>query len=291
VITPGDGTSFSSPLSVTISDSTSGAIIHYTTNGSDPSSSSPVYSGGGITLTASATIKAIAIATGYKPSAIASAVYTYSAPPPPNSGGGGSAVIQPSGGQTDLVSDGFIWTSDLPISDESVYYGNHQMIIKVPGKANHDAFVGGNMAAKAFQSTANADFDVIAKFSSTPRGAYQGQGVMVEQDNGTYLRFEFSSNGSGDINLSAGSIAGGKQTTHFSETVNGLKAAPMWLEVQRAGNLWTEYYSTDGVNFIKAAQFTLTLNVTNVGPYAWNYNPTPANSPAMTAVIDAFRVN
>jgi hypothetical protein len=289
VIAPA-GTSFLSPLFVTISDATSGAVIHYTTDGSTPSANSPIYNGG-ITLTASATINAIAIAAGYNPSGIASATYTYT-PPPPSSGGDGNAVVQqPSGGQTDLVSDGFIWTSDLPMSDENVSYGNHQMVINVPGKSNHDAFVGGNLAAKAFQNTANADFDVVAKFSSTPRGAYQGQGIMVEQDNRTYLRFEFSADGSGAINLFAGSIAAGKQTTHFNQAIDGLKSGPMWLEVQRAGNLWTTYYSTDGTNFIKAAQFTVTLKATKVGPYAWNYNATPANSPAMTAIVDEFRVN
>src|SRR6185312_6288743 len=212
LIAPGNGTSFSSTLSVAIASSTAGAVIHYTTDGSNPSSSSPVYRGG-ITLTGSTTVKAVAIATGYNPSEIASAAYVYN--PPQSGGGGNTATTQPpSGSSTDLVSDGFVWTSDLPVADESVVYGNHQMVIKVPGKANHDAFVGGNLAAKAFQATANSDFDVVAKFSSIPRGAYQGQGIMVEQDNGTYLRFEFASDAGSDINLFAGSITAGKQTAH-----------------------------------------------------------------------------
>src|SRR6185312_13089828 len=88
LIAPGNGTSFSSTLSVAIASSTAGAVIHYTTDGSNPSSSSPVYRGG-ITLTGSTTVKAVAIATGYNPSEIASAAYVYN---PPQSGGGGNTA-------------------------------------------------------------------------------------------------------------------------------------------------------------------------------------------------------
>ena len=62
-MSPAQGTSFNNSLSVSVSDSTPGAIIYYTTNGSTPTTSSPVYSGP-ITLTATTTINAIATASG-----------------------------------------------------------------------------------------------------------------------------------------------------------------------------------------------------------------------------------
>jgi len=66
---------YSSSQSVTISDSTAGAAIVYTTDGSTPTASSTAYTGA-ITVSSSETIKAIATATGYTTSAVASAAYT-----------------------------------------------------------------------------------------------------------------------------------------------------------------------------------------------------------------------
>ena len=67
--------SYSSSQSVTISDSTAGTTIYYTTNGTTPTTSSTVYSGA-ITVSATETIEAIAVKTGFTNSAVATAVYT-----------------------------------------------------------------------------------------------------------------------------------------------------------------------------------------------------------------------
>jgi N-acetylneuraminic acid mutarotase len=61
--------------SVALSDSTVGATIYYTTNGTTPTTSSTVYSGP-IPVMSTETIEAIAAASGYSNSAVASATYT-----------------------------------------------------------------------------------------------------------------------------------------------------------------------------------------------------------------------
>lgn len=61
--------------SVTISCATEGATIYYTTDGSDPTSNSTVYSNA-LSITDDVTIKAIAVKEGCKDSVIASASYT-----------------------------------------------------------------------------------------------------------------------------------------------------------------------------------------------------------------------
>ena len=71
---PGDGTTFYGSQSVTITSSTSGATIYYTTNGSDPTTSSTPYTAP-FTITATTTVKAIAVKDGVS-SSVASATYT-----------------------------------------------------------------------------------------------------------------------------------------------------------------------------------------------------------------------
>src|SRR3989475_42223 len=71
---PAGGT-YTGSVTVTISDATSGPTIHYTTDGSTPTTSSPVY-GGALTFTQTTTLKAMAAASGMTDSAVASATYT-----------------------------------------------------------------------------------------------------------------------------------------------------------------------------------------------------------------------
>ncbi len=70
-----DGGTYSSAQEVTMSSGTRGAVIRYTTDGSIPNSSSPVYTGP-ITISQSTTIKAIASFKGMTDSEVATASYS-----------------------------------------------------------------------------------------------------------------------------------------------------------------------------------------------------------------------
>jgi hypothetical protein len=81
-ITPQSGT-LQNNAKVTMSDAVAGAAIHYTSDGSAPTASSPVYSGPiAVSPQRSATIvyQAIAVASGYLPSAVETASFTVDLP-------------------------------------------------------------------------------------------------------------------------------------------------------------------------------------------------------------------
>jgi hypothetical protein len=66
---------YNSTETVAISDTTSGATIYYTTDGTTPTTSSTQYTGA-ITVNSTGTLEAIAVLTGYTNSPVASATYT-----------------------------------------------------------------------------------------------------------------------------------------------------------------------------------------------------------------------
>ena len=79
VITPATGTYINS-VSTSITDPTGGATIYYTTNGSVPTVTPSELYTGPVTLSTSATVKAIAVASGFANSTVGSASYTIQSP-------------------------------------------------------------------------------------------------------------------------------------------------------------------------------------------------------------------
>jgi N-acetylneuraminic acid mutarotase len=81
IFSPATGT-YSTTQTVTITDATLGAAIYYTTDGiTTPTINSTQYTGP-IVVMATETIQAVAVATNFVNSAVASAVYTINLPPP-----------------------------------------------------------------------------------------------------------------------------------------------------------------------------------------------------------------
>jgi serine/threonine-protein kinase len=77
VLAPAAGT-YEGPQAIAISDTTPGATIHYTLDGSLPTNSSPVYSLPLSHLKSGTRVRAIATADGHKPSAEVAGVYVWS---------------------------------------------------------------------------------------------------------------------------------------------------------------------------------------------------------------------
>jgi hypothetical protein len=126
---------YTAAQTVTISDATAGATIYYTTNGTTPTTSSSVYSGA-ITVSSTETLQAIATATGYSSSAVASAAYTLVNPAPAISGvspaftnAGGAAFTLTVNGSGFIASSTVYWGASALIT---TYVNATQLTAQVP---------------------------------------------------------------------------------------------------------------------------------------------------------------
>ena len=112
---------YSSSQSVSISCSTSDAIIHYTTNGDEPTENSSVYSSA-ITVSSTTTIKAKAFKIGWESSETEMATYTINSTPPDDEedsgggGGGGGSGIFGNISINDVIGYHFDWINKDGIS-------------------------------------------------------------------------------------------------------------------------------------------------------------------------------
>ena len=150
-ISPSGGT-YTLPLTVTLADSTSGASIYYTTDGSTPTTSSTLYTAP-FALTGPGKITAIASASGYSPSPTASAVYSIQVATPIFNPAPGTYTSSPSISISDTTPNSTIYyTLDgtTPTTSSSLYSGavfigtteTLSAIAVAPGLVNSAPFSG-----------------------------------------------------------------------------------------------------------------------------------------------------
>ena len=119
---------YSGAQTVTITDTTLGAAIYYTTDGTTPTTASSLYTGS-IVVSATETIKAMAVADGYIDSAVASATYTINLPAastPVFSPGAGTYTAAQTVSITDATAGATIYyttNGTTPTTGSSVYGG------------------------------------------------------------------------------------------------------------------------------------------------------------------------
>jgi uncharacterized repeat protein (TIGR01451 family) len=183
-----------------------------------------------------------------------------------------------------LILNTNLWTFVNPVGDATLGFNGTELAINVPAGNSHDVWVGAENGARVLQQVTNGDFEVEAKFDTPVTTQYQEQGIIVEQDSTTFLRYDIYFDGS-TPRLFSVSFSGSVATVNLSTAVSSV-GAPVWLRLQRAGNTWTAKWSTDGNTFTTAATFTTAMNVARVGP--WAGNCCAPSSPAFTAWVDHF---
>jgi hypothetical protein len=217
---------YSSPQSVTITDTTPGAVIYYTTDQTTPTTSSTLY-GGPITIAGSVYLQAIAAAPGYTPSFVASALYTTT----------GSAVATPvislasgtySGSQTVTISDAtsgallyYTTNGTTPTSSSTPYSGaitvSSSETIQVIGIKS--GYANSTVAAASYTISSSVATPVF----SVAGGTYATTQTVSITDATVGATVYYTTNGSTPTTSSA--VYSGPITVSSTETISAIAAA------------------------------------------------------------------
>ncbi|MBC2696984.1 MAG: PGF-pre-PGF domain-containing protein [ANME-2 cluster archaeon] len=198
----------------------------------------------------------------------------------------GQAVISDDFNSSTL--NGSIWTFIDPLEDATLIMTGTQASITVPAGTSHDVWASGNNAPRIMQYVSDTDFEIEVKFESQPTSEYQMQGVIVQQDDSNYIRFDFLRDATNTKAFAASFISG---TPTGRSNVIISPGNPLYLKVNRQGDQWTQSYSYDGTSWIEAATFNHAITVTSLGPFVGNHGVPENSSPAFTGLIDYFNTS
>ncbi len=187
---------YNSNQSVAISCATPGSTIRYTTDGTDPTSSSPVYSAA-LSITQSTTLKAKASKAGFSDSDVTTAVYTLKVATPTFSPGGGTYTTA----QTVTISDATPGVTIRYTTD-----GSDPTTLSAPYSGPVLLSTGTTLKAKGFQSgwadsdTATAtytyNFGTLAAPTMSPGAGTYADSVDVTLSAAPYATIRYTTNGS-----------------------------------------------------------------------------------------------
>lgn len=173
------------------------------------------------------------------------------------------------------------WTFYDPVGDAALSWTGTNAEISVPSGTGHDLYTGaGNLAPRMLQTAPDTDFQIEIKFESVPSSTYQLQGIIVQENNDTFIRFG-SYYGNGPKLFVAVIDNGGLVQT---PSVISVSTSPSYLRVTRTGDNWRYDISNDGSTWTSAASFVQTFTVAQTGFYGGN----AGGNPAFTASADYF---
>jgi hypothetical protein len=211
---------YSTSQTVTISDATAGATFYYTTNGTTPTTASTLYTGA-ITVSASETLEAIAVETGYKTSAATTAAYTITStlPAPTFSVAGGTYNTA----QTVTISDAtpgttiyYSLNSTQPTTASSVY--------KTPLTINNSVTVNAIAVETGYTTSAvgSASYNLVAlnPVISPAAGTYTAPQTVTMTSGTPTAKIFYTLNGS--TPSASSTLYSGAITVASTETVKAI---------------------------------------------------------------------
>jgi len=216
---------------VTIGDSTSGATVYYTTNGVAPTSSSTKYTAP-VTVSATETLKAFALATGYTTSAVASATYTINLP-------AAAPTLSPAQGaytsaQTVTLADSihgatiYYTTNGATPTTNSSKYAAPGIKVSATETIKAIATAAGYSTSPVASATytiaaAPTVTTVAASAIATPRATLNGKVTANNATTQYWFAYGTSSNALNNSTAKSGSLTG-TAATAVSATLTSLKA-------------------------------------------------------------------
>ena len=179
------------------------------------------------------------------------------------------------------------WTSTTLTGDVTFQVNGGELAISVPGGHSHAPWTSGNLSGFVTQPAVDGDVTVEAKYDSAFTAQYQMHGIVVQQDDATYLRLETYFDGA-TTHLFAAALKT-NQPTVLGDMIVPQNRGSAWLRLTRKSDAWTLAWSGDGASFDNALQFTYPMKMARIGVFAGNDGGDA--SPAFTGLIDYLHVN
>lgn len=175
-----------------------------------------------------------------------------------------------------------------PLGDATIGVNGTQLSIAVPEGATHNLWNNIDTAPRIMQDADNLNFEYVVKFASAVTQNAQMQGLVIEQDAQTFVRFDFEFNDS--MKAFAMPFTAGNPINQKKISVDVNPAAAVYMKIARVGNNWTMSYSGNGSDWIEAGTIrNYAINVARVGIFAGNVSIKSAPAPAHTAIVDFFQ--
>jgi len=291
VISP-SSEAFTGTISVTISDSTSGATIYYTTDGSTPSATNGAKYSSAITVSGTETIQAIAVDTGYISSAVASATYTQTLAATPvlslatgnystpqtltiSDSTSGAAIYYTTDGTTPSATNGTLYVGAISIT--SLTAEKVQAVAVVTGYAN-------SLIASATYTITPIGTVVVPTFTP-PAGTYYAPQTVTLTDTTSGASIYYTTDGS-TPSATHGILYSTPFTVSATETVNaiGIETGYTNSSVQPATYtlmVATPTFSVAAGNY--SSSQTVTISTTT--PSAKIYYTTDGSTPTTSSTL------
>ncbi len=180
--------------------------------------------------------------------------------------------------------DPYDTTSSNDAGEATRTFDGTNALISIPEGLAHDLWktVDSNKAPRLLQAASNTDFKFEVKFETAPKVKHQLQGIIVQQSDNVFLRFDVFFNVSG-VHLFIAYVDGAMGTVITHKSI-ALPNSPNYRQVIRSGDNWTFRYSNDGTTWTDAATFTQSLTVSEVGFFAG----TVGINPKFLSSVDYF---